>query len=107
MLFLDYENKCIAGNKNEIYENIFNLKFFKCVYNDKLKIWMIGPNTNTYELEMCLKKVNEENKLNKAKLWNDAINNVNTLQNKQLKYVKKGSDDYKLVLEEYKKLNNK
>jgi hypothetical protein len=107
MLTIDYDNKCIAGDIDDIFTNIKAFKYFKCKYDVENKRWLLP--SDHYDIQNYnrvveyvkvwnadVEKRNEE----KKQLWQEALHNLN------LKYVKKGSDDYKLVLEEYKKLLN-
>ena len=107
MLIIDYDLKCIAGDKNDIFKNISSFKYFHCKYDVENKVWLLpdkeNDNKNYKQIIEYVKRWNvdaEKTKDDKKQLWREALDNLG------FKYVQKGTDEYNLVLEEYKKLLN-
>ncbi len=102
MLSINPETKTVEGTRSEIYSNKDHLKFFRCLWDKETKTWRIPyEDVHLKRLMEFIKRWNEEQEATnetKRDLWKQACENLN------IKFAKKGSDEYKQVVEEFKKL---
>ena len=93
---LTIENGFVTGF--DLYSHRDNLKFYKCIWDTDAKKWRAPDNTS--KLQFYLDKVNDAEKEQINKLWNDAIDNCGFDKFK----VKKGTSEYEQTRTEFKNL---
>jgi hypothetical protein len=93
---LTIENGFVKGF--DLYSHRENLKFYKCKWDNEEKQWRAPDNTR--KLQAYLDKVNEAEKEQINKVWNEAIDKLGLDKFK----VKKGTPEYEQTRTEFKNL---
>ena len=93
---LTFENNRISGFGS--FEHKDTLKFYKCKWDNDAKNWYVPEETDTKMISTLIKKINEEATRKTNEKWAQACADCD------VKFAKKGTDDYEKVLQKFKEL---
>ena len=80
-----------------VFEIKDKLKSLGCIWSKDRKGWMFGKsNPNRKQIEKCVNDLKEQKEEKSKKAWSEALLACN------LKFVKKGTEDYDRVLDAFK-----
>lgn len=102
MLKINPETRYVEGSRSEIYENKDHLKFYRCLWDKETKQWRIPYEQQHLDrLEAFVvewNKMQEEKDNKKRELWQQALDNL------RLRFAARGTPEYELVKQEFKRL---
>ena len=93
---LTFENNRISGFGS--FEHKDTLKFYKCKWDNDAKNWYVPEDADTKMISKLIKKINEVATQKTNEKWAQACADCD------VKFAKKGTDDYEKVLQKFKEL---
>lgn len=88
----------VEGDARDIFNQKDNLKAMYCTWDPKNKKWKIPYGVKLTTLEVFINTFNAQQTEKAKATWKQAVENCN------LSFVKKGTEEYDLVREEFKRL---
>ena len=95
---LTFENNRISGFGS--FDHKDTLKFYRCKWDNDAKNWLVSEDADVKMLSKLIKKINAETTQKTNDKWAKACTECD------VKFAKKGTDDYNRVLIKFKEFSN-